>query len=383
MKRGNAAHIYDRERRDGTIAHRVMFRIDGAQVGETFDSRTAAEEFAGWVRSYGGSEARKLRDARAGHQGAATPTVTEWCRTYVKSRSGITVGTVRDYEKIISGHIEPKPIGALPVDVIDEDHIAAWLRGQEQAGASGKSMRNRHGLLSAALNYAVRKKLRGDNPCEESRISETAKAAMTFLSHGEFAVLLAAMPSRWKPLTVTLAGTGMRFGEATALHVTNVHLDDDMPSVRVEQAWKWTDGSDDLLGPPKSAKGRRTISLPPEVVSVLRPLIDGKKSGDLVFTRAEGGRVRNVDYREDGWVRALKRASLTKRPRIHDLRHSHVAWLLSAGVPLPVVQARLGHESIRTTVDTYGHLLPDTQRAAADASSIALGQALPEIGPPA
>jgi hypothetical protein len=44
--------------------------------------------------------------------------------------------------------------------------------------------------------------------------------------------------------------------------------------------------------------------------------------------------------------------------RFHDLRHTHVAWLIAGGVPLPHIQARLGHESITTTIDTYGHLLP-------------------------
>jgi integrase len=44
--------------------------------------------------------------------------------------------------------------------------------------------------------------------------------------------------------------------------------------------------------------------------------------------------------------------------RFHDLRHTHVAWLVAGGVPLPQIQARLGHEPITTTIDTYGHLLP-------------------------
>lgn len=46
------------------------------------------------------------------------------------------------------------------------------------------------------------------------------------------------------------------------------------------------------------------------------------------------------------------------RFRFHDLRHTHVAWLVAGGAPLPHIQARLGHESITTTIDTYGHLLP-------------------------
>ncbi|MFD5790586.1 tyrosine-type recombinase/integrase [Streptomyces sp. NPDC127037] len=60
------------------------------------------------------------------------------------------------------------------------------------------------------------------------------------------------------------------------------------------------------------------------------------------------------------WKSALDTANtagLTKRPRIHDLRHTHASWLIAGKVPLPVIQARLGHEPITTTVDRYGHLL--------------------------
>jgi len=44
--------------------------------------------------------------------------------------------------------------------------------------------------------------------------------------------------------------------------------------------------------------------------------------------------------------------------RFHGLRHTHVAWLVAGGAPLPHIQARLGHESITTTIDACGHLLP-------------------------
>jgi len=67
------------------------------------------------------------------------------------------------------------------------------------------------------------------------------------------------------------------------------------------------------------------------------------------------------------------------RPRIHDLRHTHVSWLIAAGVTPAVIQARLGHESITTTIDRYGHLFPDAQQAAADAASLAFGRIRPAL----
>ena len=49
--------------------------------------------------------------------------------------------------------------------------------------------------------------------------------------------------------------------------------------------------------------------------------------------------------------------------RVHDLRHSHVAMLIDQGIPMKEIQARMGHKSITTAMDTYGHLYKDRRGA--------------------
>ena len=71
------------------------------------------------------------------------------------------------------------------------------------------------------------------------------------------------------------------------------------------------------------------------------------------------------DFYEGRWVPALTAAhaaGLPKAPRFHDLRHTYVAWAVASGADLPYIQAQLGHESITTTIDTYGHLMPNSNR---------------------
>ena len=63
---------------------------------------------------------------------------------------------------------------------------------------------------------------------------------------------------------------------------------------------------------------------------------------------------------------------LTKGPRPHDLRHTNAGWLIKAGVPLTVIQRHLGHESIQTTSDRYGHLDRKSSRVVADVVGNAL-----------
>ena len=180
-------------------------------------------------------------------------------------------------------------------------------------------------------------------------------------------------------------GTGLRWGEITALQVRDLTLDGPEPCLRVRRAWKRNppptsefhrpDTGPSYLGPPKTRKSRRRVTLAAVLVDLLRELSAGKAPGELVFCALMGGELRSATWYEDRWKPAIKLANargLRVSPRVHDLRHTHAAWLISAGVPLPVIQQRLGHESITTTVDVYGGLLPQAHAAADAAINAAL-----------
>lgn len=95
---------------------------------------------------------------------------------------------------------------------------------------------------------------------------------------------------------------------------------------------------------------------------------------ELVFRGLRGSRIRHQNFHSRIWHPAVAASGIGKRPRVHDLRHTHVSWLIAQGVSLPIIQHRLSHESIRTTVDTYGHLLPEAAVIAASAVEEAMGQ---------
>jgi integrase len=159
----------------------------------------------------------------------------------------------------------------------------------------------------------------------------------------------------------------LRFGEAIALRVADVDLLAETPVVRVTKSWRRTPGGFEE-GPTKSRKSRRTVSLSGDVVDVLAPLVT-RPGTELLFTGRDGHRVSHSNFHGRIWTPAAKQfeADTGKRPRIHDLRHSHISWLIAGGVPLPVIQDRAGHEQIATTVGTYGHLLPDQHQKTAAA----------------
>jgi integrase len=171
-----------------------------------------------------------------------------------------------------------------------------------------------------------------------------------------------------------MVGTGLRWGEVSALQVRDITVRGHHTVLRVQRAWKRQENNVFLLGKPKTKKSRRTVVLSPALVEIVQRNREGKKAEDFIFTTAWGKAWRHANFFYRRWQPAVEDAQkkgLTKKPRPHDLRHTHVAWLIAANVPLPAIQARLGHESITTTVDRYGHLvqqLDDEVAAAVEAA---------------
>jgi integrase len=93
--------------------------------------------------------------------------------------------------------------------------------------------------------------------------------------------------------------------------------------------------------------------------------LSATRSDDWVFTAPAGGPVRAANFRSRVWAPALRAAGLDGEGlTFHHLRHSAVGFLIDANASLAVMQQRMGHSSIRTTLDVYGHVLPSTDRAA-------------------
>ncbi len=372
------ATIQERDGKQGK-RWRVVYRVDGKQRVDVFTDPDKAARHVALIDRYGGEMARRILDARE-----AAPreqrSLADHAADYVARLEGVTDGTRKDYRGMIANRLEPSILGQLPLVAVDREAVAAWVR---DLPGSTKTRRNYHALVSAALASAVDEGLIPSNPARGVKIKQAEPvSSMVFLSAGEFAVLLSAVPADYRPLIATLAGTGMRWGEATALTVGDVDLDAQPPRLRITKAWKRTGAAQTVLGPPKTRAGIRTLGLPSEVAEVLRPLVEGRPSDVLVFTKPDGSVVRQAWFHRYVWKPSLDRAAaggLTKRPRIHDLRHTHASQLVASGLPLNAVQVRLGHESITTTVDRYSHLAPDYLALTAQASSLGLAQALPQI----
>lgn len=363
------ASVDARTARDGTVTYRVRWRADGKARGLTFVDAASAENFRRNVERFGPAEAMRIIDLV--DAGIAQLTLHQWCTGHIESLTGVEEGTRQRYRRYLANDLGD--LGAMPLAAVTDTGVARWVNAMQESGSSGKTIANKHGFLAGALNHAVRAGKIAKNPCEHTRLPRKDSDEMVMLTRAEFDLLHDAMTPRWQPLTRWLVATGMRFGEATALTVGDVNVTDG--TVRISKAWKHTGTGDRKLGHTKSRKGQRTINVPAAVIA----LVDLDRPADaLVFPTQSGGAISHQLYRNRAWAPALEKATaerekgdetprLAKKPRPHDLRHTCASWMIAAGVPLPVIQQHLGHESITTTIGTYGHLDRSSAKAAADA----------------
>ena len=171
------------------------------------------------------------------------------------------------------------------------------------------------------------------------------------------------------PFVLTLARTGLRIAEATALEWRDVNLDQRILTVR-----RTATRHHGVTHAPKNGKARE-VHLSRHLADVLRgwrslqaaeAAVVGRDAPALVFQGARGGEINITHFRSTHWTRCLKAAGLPYR-KPHVLRHTFASLLLAAGVPVLDVAAQLGHHSAGFTLSVYGHVIPRSDRRVVDA----------------
>ena len=187
---------------------------------------------------------------------------------------------------------------------------------------------------------------------------------MRFLSPDEIGHLADTIDARYRAMVLTAAYTGCRFGEIASLDLD--HYDPDRRVIRIGRSLSEVRGYL-RISEPKTPAARRAITIPAWLPQVLTDHLTRHPVGPdgLIFTAPEGGPIRRNTFRSRFWLPAVA-DSVGPPMRFHDLRHSHVALLIQQGTHPTVIAARLGHVSVKTVLDVYGHLSEGLDRDAAD-----------------
>ena len=292
--------------------------------------------------------------------------------------------TVESYDKTYKNHLQ-EAFGGTYLQEIRPRDVDLFVRAMAANGLSKNTIKKVLGVLRASLNYAVYPaEVLASNPASRIKIPASApgeKVHRTVLSREQFAALIAEVSSNphkaYAALPICLGYyAGLRIGEALGLEWSDVSLDQRQISIK-----RQVKSYERRLIPPKTASGRRTISISPKLVAILRDWHARQTRDRLSLGRAyqhvyelpdgqlcilpgtapapEGGKEIHLVC-VDCYGVPLCRTRVETRLRanhinFHSLRHTHATRLIEAGARPVDVAARLGHASVVTTEAVYTH----------------------------
>ncbi|MBM3926689.1 MAG: site-specific integrase [SAR202 cluster bacterium] len=280
--------------------------------------------------------------------------------------------TYVDYETTVRHHIVPV-LGQIRIArLTPEDIDKAWATLLRE-GVSASVVQHAHLRLSKALNDAMRRNLIFRNPCQAVSPPRPERRELRAPDANEVHRLLEiSKETEYYEAIYTAFFTGLRRGELLALKWMDIDLD--MATLYVNRSVYRAKGGQSIYQDPKTAKGRRLVSLTPSNVLILRSLLERQKADGLLQGHAVNEASLVFSYRDGrpilprgisgAFTKAMRRAGL-KGYRLHDARHAHASLMLKQGVHPKIVQERLGHSRIEVTLDVYSHLAPGLQEAAA------------------
>jgi integrase len=308
--------------------------------------------------------------------------IDEWRSTW----TGLEPKTRAGYENIISVHLVPA-FGDLRVGQVTPDRVQEFVN-KLAARRAPNTVRRVFTVLRGVLKMAVQRRYLGTNPCDAVALPKKPRATTgrdrLYLSAAEVRKLAEGIHPHYRVAVYVAAWCGLRAGELWALRRDDVDLL--RGTLRVDEALKEINTTAESMaedkgiqfGPPKSAAGHRTLTLPGFLRELLRdhlsqPLPGGDGPEALIFTTERGRPVRHSLFYSRVFQPVVK-AELPQYSdyanrrglRFHDLRHTCASLSLAVSPSLHLVKERLGHEDIRTTINIYGHLLPSVDQALAE-----------------
>ncbi|MCC2251770.1 tyrosine-type recombinase/integrase [Virgibacillus sp. AGTR] len=244
-----------------------------------------------------------------------------------------------------------------------------------KSGLSYKSINNIMIILKRIFDKAIEEHVIQANPCISVKNLSLEKKQMKFWTPDKFKKftdLINKDEFIFKVFYTFAYFTGMRCGEILAL--TWIDIDDFQKEVNVYKSLTYIN-KEIIITKPKTKNSIRRISINSKLLELLH---EWKRKQEFLFSKynmQHSDEVHIFQYRDkpptkDIFSRKIrticKRSDKIEPIRLHDLRHSHVALLIHQREDYTTIKERLGHGSIKTTIDVYGHLFPNKQRETAD-----------------
>lgn len=317
----------------------------------------------------------------------------KWYEEYVLVEND--VNTIRGYQQRINNHLKPE-LGHYHLNRLTTDNVRQYytklrksgnLRNGE--GLSNQSILHIHRILKQAFNWAIFMKLTNANPLVGMKNPKIIKDSdkLQHLNNSElYALLQACSGTIWETPIYIAAYTGARQEEVLGLCWDCVDMK--AKTITIRRTTVIVDGETQLKNRAKNHTSKRTINISDKLIKALkkeqetqalRKLAFGDlyQSRNLVCAREDGSFMHGSNL-TIGLQRILKKAELPI-VNFHALRHTHISLLImnshKLGTDILSISKRAGHSSIRTTMDTYGHLMPGQQEKTAGSFDMLLDSA--------
>jgi integrase len=306
--------------------------------------------------------------------------VDEWREKHARKELGVK--TLDIYDRFLKNRILPV-FGHIRLDKIMPIHIVNFLSsekrqdGKEGPLASG-TLEYLYRILKNIFSRATEWRIIKNNPVADVKKPKVIQKEIDVYDENEISILFDALekePFHWQMLILLAITTGLRRGELVGLEWKHINLDTGV--IEVKQSISLSENGERIITEPKTKKSKRKISLPDSIIENLKEyylysrkkrltLGDAWKGGEhfFVFSNSEG----NAYYPETPylWFRNFLKKNGLRYIRFHDLRHTSATLLINQGVHAKIISERLGHASITTTMNVYGHALQSADREAAN-----------------
>jgi integrase len=296
--------------------------------------------------------------------------VERWLRDWADAN--VSNQTWAGYAQMLRKHLSGR-VGLVPIQKLRAADLQAIYAAMAKDGLADRTRLHLHRITRRMLEHAVQWGVVSRNVADMLDAPRVRETEVEILSPAQVQTVLETL--RDKPLypIVALAlASGLRRGELLALRWQDVDLDGG--ALRVEQALEETQRGGLRFKAPKTRHGRRTVTLPPVTVTVLRDhwkvqqeqrlfLGLGKAPADALVFGDWDGAPRSPRALTHQWTAAAKTAGV--QATLHSLRHTHASTLIASGLDVLTISRRLGHGSAAITLNVYGHLFKPDDRAAA------------------
>jgi integrase len=289
----------------------------------------------------------------------------EYAAAWIKERE-LTSTTRQLYGSLLRHHLEPA-FGAVNVAEISPPLVRRWRADKLGSGTGPTTVAKAYALLRAIMGTAVADQMIRRNPCTIKGASTVHTPERPTATVQEVYDLADAIQPRYRALVLMAGFLGLRWGELIGLHRRDIDLDHG--TVRVRRAVAELFNGQREIKAPKSAAGKRTVSIPAAITPDIRDHLERYAEAGAdgrVFLGAKGATPRRNHFNRL-WRKACNEAGI-KGMHFHDLRHTGNTLAASTGASTRELMTRMGHSTARAAL-IYQHASAARDRLIADALS--------------